>query len=409
LNGYVSLIKYWNKQLSDGQLQELTSPGLKKTVFDLTQFPLDPRITFTRNSPATYWDKNGVLRTAAVDEPRPYRNSTGGSVLGLMIEEAKTNLCKYATRLSNIAAWTYSLGAISDNAVVSPDGTQNASLLTFDAGGQLIYQTIPVTSGARYTFSYNIKLGTKPVNKFGVYDNTNLAWIVPTSTFAGAIKGEWVENVVSFDIPATCTSIRIYPDKSDNVSESGTSSVWGVQLELNNKSSFIYTEASVVTRQADVAVVQNENFSSWYNQAEGTLLTKIGINYTPPATQIPVALSAGSFNDSTYVSVTSALLLRQGYVVGGTDQTASIAGKTVSLSENNIAFAYKANDFAESVNGQSVQIDGSGSLTGFDRMYIGLNYSGNGNWFSSGYVSRIEYYNVRLPNSDLEKLSNAYA
>ncbi len=47
---------------------------------------LDPRITFTRASPASYQDASGVIQTAAVDQPR--WDYAGGVLRGLLIEAA---------------------------------------------------------------------------------------------------------------------------------------------------------------------------------------------------------------------------------------------------------------------------------------------------------------------------------
>ena len=55
----------------------------------MTPGTLDPRITFTRASTATYTDFNGVTQTAGVNAPR--WDYTGGSLRGLLIEEARTN------------------------------------------------------------------------------------------------------------------------------------------------------------------------------------------------------------------------------------------------------------------------------------------------------------------------------
>src|SRR6476660_9011167 len=51
---------------------------------------LDPRIQFTRASVAKYTDASGLIQTAAINQPR--WDYAGGSLRGLLIEEARTNL-----------------------------------------------------------------------------------------------------------------------------------------------------------------------------------------------------------------------------------------------------------------------------------------------------------------------------
>ena len=53
---------------------------------------LDPRITFTRASVATYVGKDGLIKTAGEDEARFDHDPTTGESLGLLIEESRTNL-----------------------------------------------------------------------------------------------------------------------------------------------------------------------------------------------------------------------------------------------------------------------------------------------------------------------------
>ena len=49
-------------------------------------------LTFTRSTTATYFDIDGTLQTAAIDEPRIEYDPATGAVRGLLIEEARTNL-----------------------------------------------------------------------------------------------------------------------------------------------------------------------------------------------------------------------------------------------------------------------------------------------------------------------------
>jgi len=47
---------------------------------------LDPRITFTRSSTATYVDEDGLIKSAATNTPRFEHDPTTGDCLGLLIE-----------------------------------------------------------------------------------------------------------------------------------------------------------------------------------------------------------------------------------------------------------------------------------------------------------------------------------
>lgn len=57
-------------------------------------------ITFTRASTATYVDSSGIIQTAAADAPRFDHDPATGESLGLLIEEARTNLFLNSDTLS---------------------------------------------------------------------------------------------------------------------------------------------------------------------------------------------------------------------------------------------------------------------------------------------------------------------
>ena len=64
---------------------------------------LDSRITFYRDSIATYYDSKGTLKYANINEPRFDHDPLTGESKGLLIEEDRTNI---ALRILQIMANT---------------------------------------------------------------------------------------------------------------------------------------------------------------------------------------------------------------------------------------------------------------------------------------------------------------
>ena len=126
-------MRFFNVQKTEAQLQALTYP-----FADLTQTldidfakrgPLDPRLTFTRASTATYVDRSGVVRPSAVNQPRSNEH-------GLLIEHQRTNLLLHSTDLSN-AVWGLNSGGGNSitrtaNAAIAPDGNTTATLFSIN-------------------------------------------------------------------------------------------------------------------------------------------------------------------------------------------------------------------------------------------------------------------------------------
>ena len=115
-------------------------------------------ITFTRSTTGTYLGSDGLLKTAAVDEPR-LEYDAQGNALGLLIEEARTNLLSYSQEFDdNYWTKTGSTTVIANNAV-APDGTTTADKVTYAAQYNTIRSPtdLVTTSGTTATVSVWLK------------------------------------------------------------------------------------------------------------------------------------------------------------------------------------------------------------------------------------------------------------
>jgi hypothetical protein len=120
------------------------------------------------------------------------------------------------------------------NLIVSPSDLTNAAWgtvgvtvtnpYTFNvttSGSNFLKQTVAVTPGANYTFSFLAKLGTLTAPMYAVYDLTHSAFIVSATSYASQINATtWTSVVVPFTVPAGCTSVAVYV--SSNSTGTGT-------------------------------------------------------------------------------------------------------------------------------------------------------------------------------------------
>jgi hypothetical protein len=148
------------------------------------------------------------------------------------------------------------------------------------------------------------------------------------------------------------------------------------------------------------------NFSSWYNQSEGTFITvssMLALNTV--ITQELLNLDDGS--------VANSIALRANNTAGDTSSTAStasvsqgflnIAGAAAGVTQK-VAHGIKLNDAVLVRNGGTVTTDTTYAVpVGLNRMAIGQRTSTFAQL--NGHIRAIAYYNTRLPNATLQALT----
>jgi hypothetical protein len=408
------------------------------TLNFLTGAPLDSRITFTRSTTATFVGSDGLIQTAAINAPRFDYNPVTLAPNGLLIEEQRVNVTLYSQQLDD-PTWSKTNMTITANAVTSPDGTVNADAFVEDTATSthLIAQAVTIADSTTFTVSCYVKaagrswIAVAAVDKAGT---ANRIWFNVSTGAQGTTNGTvlgfsavnagngWYRIVVSASSATggSGASIRINAGSADNTPSytgNGTASfyLYGAQSEVGSfATSYIPTVASTVTRTVDVASMTGTNFSSWYNQSEGTIVAQF------VATTTGVGSTGG--NDFPFVyDIDSAaaptsgnsLLVSAGYGPGWRAETRVLgvtqAGLQGSMTLGNasvrkIAYAYQTNNFAASANGGTVSTDTSGTLPSPDRIGIGCQNANGGNSFT-GYMQSITYYPSRLSDAQLQALT----
>lgn len=207
-----------------------------------------------------------------------------------------------------------------------------------------------------------------------------------SGAFSGTLVGTGAANRVSLTFTPTAGSLTL------TVTGSCTSG----QLEAGAfPTSYIPTVASQVTRSADVASVNT--LSPWYNASEGTLFVE-ATRFTTSSSTLYQLINDSS-NRIWCRSQSGGALEQFVPVVGGVNQ--AVLSPAAALTHRS-AFAYKANDFAVSLNGASALTDVSGSVpSGITRLDIGH----EGATRTNGHVQSISYYPRRLSNTELQEIT----
>jgi hypothetical protein len=343
---------------------------------------------------------------------------------GLLIEEQRTNLQTYSSDWTN-AIWSKTNITVTAAATASPDGTVNAQRLAATATAATVISGTPVAVAATSaTYSIYVKQGTgAAIGNTFLLRNSTTATILLGGTINYA-TGAWTYSTGSTGVivsnagngwwriqMSATTGITSGDLLHGYVGWGGASATagdfifaYGAQLEAGAfATSYIPTVASTVTRSADVATMTGTNFSSWYNQSEGTFIAQYAISFV--SNEGKVALTAGLGADNNFS-------VRIGYSSGPNTVTgaSNIAGvnqavfaqAAVSTNYNEVAMAYKTDDFGFSANGSTPATDTSGSVYSPNSMSIGRSGSA---YYLNGWITAIAYYNTRLPNAQLQTLT----
>jgi hypothetical protein len=388
---------------------------------------LDPSVTFTRPTSATYFDETGILRVANPNTPRFDFNPSTLAAQGLLIEESRTNLLLRSEEF-NDAAWTKTNSSITANAATAPSGTVTADKLIEALDVNLVHQTtqsVTVVSLGTYTSSCYVKADTRTrariaflVGASGVTADANLAagTITAASAFGGgsavgssiqAINNGWYRITVSGTGAAGTTGeCRLeLLDASGNrqYNGDGTSGLflWGAQLEAGAfPTSYIPTTTTALTRSADVASVNT--LSPWYNAAEGTVYAECVLNAFATTQQAAWRIDDTTDNERMFVRRNGSTVQYVG-IDGGVTQWSLNTGNTVTVGTPfKHAAAYKVNDIASAFNGGNILIATTATLPTVTLMRLG---GENGGAYLNGTIRRITYYPVRLTNAQLQNLT----
>ncbi len=368
-----------------------------------------------------------VLQTAASGVPRFEHNPITFESLGLEIEEQRTNLLVRSEEFDN-ASWTKSNATITANTIVSPDGTLDGDKLVEDATTNehnLRQVSVVVTSSTAYTATVYAKAAerttfrllcstTGPSTGFagGLFNlSAGTASVAGTATVSiQSVGNGWYRCQVTVTSGASQTAMEFRVQlQSGSYAGDGYSGlyIWGAQLETGAfATSYISTVASQVTRAADAASMTGTNFSSWYNQAEGTFYAAVSvIDAETPTSQVFLEARSDATNLlGMYVQVGDGFLANN-CIVGGVVQAqlglVDLPNTPASFAN---AFAYKVNDFAGVYNGAAAVTDASGTVPANTALYIGNR--GDLARPLNGTIRKIAYYPIRVSNTNLQALTS---
>jgi len=226
--------------------------------------------TFSRSTVATYVGSDGLIHSAAANEPR--FEYSGGVCQGLLMEPQRTN---YVLNSEDITGWADAVHTISASSVVAPDG---------GIAYQVIYDNPSAdSSGKAFASSLTPSIGDTVVGRvwlggvsgyptsayFGFYDDSSFGSVADCTAKIISGPGTLSKTELPFSVSGLSTSeltlveLTRVADRAQNYSfaiypntaaftTTGGNIVWGASMELGDvATSYIPTTGTAATRNAD--------------------------------------------------------------------------------------------------------------------------------------------------------------
>jgi hypothetical protein len=389
---------------------------------------LDPRITYTRTGPASFVNEFGKVVLVGDNAPRFDHDPTTRECKGLLIEESKLN---YIDNSNDLSQWNRninsSVNVANTTETLSPEGINNSTKMTGGSNsGMSRDNIITLSATTSYTASIFAKKGTTNTFRLELGSGANnivTFFNLDTKAFSSSEANGYFASYSTSYVDYPNGWVRIILSGTTGGSVAGTVNFavyglsggyayfWGAQAEVGAfPTSLIPTNGSTATRGADIALIDGEEFSEFYNPIESTIL----VDYTHDITSSQLGTDqrvyrfravGGSDTRIDYVSNSG----YNPYIAKDGSAVASIShGQSTVFGGgvNRSAVRVKENSFAVSFNGSTAVEDTSGAWNPTNAITEVTLGSSNGGSSLNGHMQRFMYYSTGLPNSQLKTLTS---
>jgi len=369
---------------------------------------LDPRITYTRASTGTFVGSDGFIKNAASGAARFDHNPTTGESLGLLVEEARTNLLTYSEQFDN-AAWDIQISNIASrdpNVTTAPDGTLTADRITAQnaVSGAFLYRGVGTT--ASHTISCYVK---KDTSNWFAFSNAGFFAFFNIATGALGTVQDGTATIISVGnnwykcnwTPATVSfnynwRFRIATNNGAPDANGESVFLWGAQVEAGSfPTSYIPTTSATVTRATDVASVPT---TGWMDTTGGTILAEY-YKRIPIQGDGNYIWSLGGGNPMIMDGWKTELDFSAGMM--------NVAAPVVA-GKNKIIFKFEQGNYAVSSNGSAVSTSTLSTAWGSVPSSLQIATGGAVPFGKKGLhapIARLTYYPTRLSDAQLITLT----
>ena len=400
-------------------------PTLKLSLDFTATGTLDSKVTLSRASAGTSYNSAGLLVTAASNGARFDYNPTTFAPLGLLIENSRTNYC---IQSETLGSWNTQSGndSITADAIAAPDGTTTADLMTCSSTGSQVgrYKDISgLPSAQPVIYTHYVKKSVGDWCALMLYTSTGyLTWFNLTTGTVGTSQHDaasitpigsngWYRLMVRKSNAGSNASpgIRISNDNGDTTNAVAGLAIyaWGAQVESGQyglfPTSYIKTTTVAVTRAMDDYSIGGTAFTNMFNATEGTFV--IEADWKQNAFEILFCLENAARNDRYLSEQNPSFALNFSQVGGSAEVSISSLGTVLNDTPFKYAFAYKVNNFGACMNAGTVGTDSSAATLVTPDHFGFFYYQYNVGTPQRGHYRKLQYYNVRKTNAELQTLT----
>ena len=397
-------------------------------------------ISFTRASTGTYVGADGLIKSATTNEARFDHNPTTGESLGLLVEEPRTNSIRNNTGVGAVAGtpgtlptnWSQSnntglaanvVGTGTENGITYIDLRVNGTT-TGTGQTNILFETsigVAATTGQTWSLSSYLKIQAGSLTNVGVInlvlqENTAVGTAVTAGAQAITIPMSSLGTyrpTFTRTLSGGVTVAAVMPYIQININTGlvvdFTLRIGLPQVEQGAFATSVIltdnTSAGGKTRAADVAQITGTNFSSWYNQTEGTVFAETQLQSIAARNAAIVDINDATSNNRNIIRAFTTgsgdqLTIRSGNTTVATLSSSSGPG----LITRRTAGAYRVDDFSFTAQGLAPAIDTSGAVpASLTQMLIGSALSISEPL--GGTIKRLTYWPVRLGNNVLQVIT----
>ncbi len=298
-------------------------------AYSIKPFDGSGDLTVVRNTTATRVDENGLIEVVGANVPR-LNYPIGGGCPSWLLEPQATNLLTHSENFSN-ASWQKISTTINNNAILAPDDTITADKLIASAvaGSHRVADAVTLNDNQDYVLSVFAKKSEYNYIALQINPKSNVFTATIFDLNAGVVVGQpagatapiesniedlgngWFRCSVKINSSTgvATTDARIFvSNNSTSVSFTGDGTsgiyIWGAQLEQGGLTSYIPTNGTAVTRNADV--FSKTGISSLIGQTEGSVYAELELTQnTLGQEQAIFEISDGTTNNRVILSKTS--------------------------------------------------------------------------------------------------------